>query len=226
MDDVQRYINEIINESRSMLPAEDLARVLLGQYPKLGPLPKKMKILDVGCGNGRNSILCRDIGHDVYAVEVHAEIVKYLRSKIQGIEFQVGGNGSLPYSDSKFDAIISWHALYYLNSHTDSVLQNIREVWRCLRSGGYLIACIPHATNFIYKESRLIRKEERYGIEYREIQDYFNQRNGSVLACFPKVETFLRAIEVVGFKNHQVGQRTGDWFGLSYDWFTVVSTKN
>lgn len=225
MDDTNRYVKEIVQEKRSMFPAEDLVRVMLGSYPKLSPTNQKFRILDLGCGEGRNAVFLREIGHDVYGVEVHKDIVKELRNRHPNIRFELGGNKSIPYPDNFFDVIVSWQALYYLDSRGDSVIDNISEMSRCIRKSGKLIACVPFKSNFIYNNSKLVRLDEEFGIEYREISDYFQQRNGAILACFPEVTIFLNLLNTQGFTNHRMGIRRGDWFGLNYDWFTVVSDK-
>jgi SAM-dependent methyltransferase len=225
MDDNIRYVKGIIQRERQMLPAEDLVRMMLGRYPKLQLLAKKRKILDLGCGEGRNSVFLEEIGHEVFGVEVHQDIVEDLRGRYPRIEFKEGGNNSIPYPNGFFDLLISWQALYYLDNKRDSVLDNIFEMARCVSQGGTLIACVPFQSNFIYRDSKLIRVEEKFDIEYREIIDYFEQRTGSILACFPRIDSFIDALTFCGFTNHRIGVRKGDWFGLNYDWFYVVSDK-
>jgi SAM-dependent methyltransferase len=206
-----------------MFPAEDLVRIIKGSYPNLKPITVIGRALDIGCGDGRNSIFLRDTGFETHATEVDEKIVNHLLSKHSGIEFKLGHNSKLPYSDSFFDLIVSWHALYYLDSEQGKIQENLTEIRRVLKPGGTLIACIPEITNFIYSDSRLERTDEGGLVQYRKIKDYFNQRTGAVLAAFASSNDFINLLNLYGFKNHDLGYSMGNWFGLQYDWFTSVS---
>jgi SAM-dependent methyltransferase len=209
-----------------MWPAEDLIRILLGSYPKLPRLKTSGSALDLGCGDGRNAKFLHSLGFDTYAVEVNEEITNYLSRNNPGIVFKPGGNQSIPFEDSFFDLIVSWHALYYLDNQNDLVEDNISEIRRCLKAGAWLIACIPLPTNFIYRDSVLVRSSSNSKIQYRQIRDFFGQRTGAILGCFSTTDSYLSLMQDSGFSENYVGFRRGDWFGLSYDWFTVVSRKN
>ena len=223
MSNFSRYVPSLTSTKTTMFPAEDLVRIIKGSYPNLKPITATGSALDIGCGDGRNSVLLRDAGFETHATEVDEKIVNHLLSQHSGIEFKVGHNSKLPYSDSFFDLIVSWHALYYLDSEHGKIQDNLAEIRRVLKPGGTLIACIPEITNFIYGNSQLERIDEDGLVQYRKIKDYFNQRTGAVLAAFSSSDHYINLLNVYGFKNHELGYSRGNWFGLQYDWFTSVS---
>ncbi|MCX6780475.1 MAG: class I SAM-dependent methyltransferase, partial [Candidatus Magasanikbacteria bacterium] len=72
--------------------------------PILGDLKDK-KVLDVGAGTGRLSILLSKAGAAVTALDVSDEMLKVLKNKDEKIETIVGDAESLPFEDSSFDIV-------------------------------------------------------------------------------------------------------------------------
>lgn len=106
-----------------MWPAEWLIRIFKGSYPNLN-LPKNYtgkKILDVGCGDGRNLLFLKSLGFKIYGTEISQEIVKRVRENLKmfGIvdaNIVVGTNAYLPFENDFFDYIVSWNVIYYMSS--------------------------------------------------------------------------------------------------------------
>lgn len=104
------------------------------------------KVLDVGCGNGRNLIYFLRNGYEVFAIDPqpHAvETVKELSAVLapdNPLEnFMVCSAEDLPFNDATFDLIISSAVLHFAKDaqHFDSMLQSM---FRVLKPGGYFFA--------------------------------------------------------------------------------------
>ncbi len=104
------------------------------------------KILDVGCGGGRNLIYFLRNGYEVYGVDPNAsavEAVKALSEKLSPANpphaFKVASAEDLPFEDVRFDLVISSAVLHFAKNeaHFDSMLHSM---WRVLKSGGYFFA--------------------------------------------------------------------------------------
>lgn len=225
MPHVSRYAKEIIDSTFDMYPAEGLVRCLKGKYPSLPKIPKRGRVLDAGCGEGRHSRLLQTMNYQVFGFEVEESIIVALKNQIPGVEFRVGTNNKIPFEDEFFDLVISWQSLYYLATDTaGNVEDNLREISRVIKPSGVLISCVPYEDNFIYKNSTII--SESNGVKYRKIFDYFGQRTGVTLASFDSPEVFMSLLSNYGLEQHEIGEMTGNWFGLSYRWFVCVSTKS
>jgi tellurite methyltransferase len=104
------------------------------------------KVLDVGCGGGRNLVYFLKNGFWVYGVDPNAtavDVVKEL-SKVLAPgnpleNFKVASAESLPFGDDYFDLVISSAVLHfaYTEAHFDQML---KSMWRVLKPGGYFFA--------------------------------------------------------------------------------------
>jgi tellurite methyltransferase len=104
------------------------------------------KVLDAGCGGGRNLVYFLRNGYEVYAIDPSAKAVDEVKTLANSIapaipqaNFMVAAAEDIPFNDQYFDLVISSAVLHFANSeaHFDSMLRNM---WRVLKPGGYLFA--------------------------------------------------------------------------------------
>jgi len=104
------------------------------------------KVLDAGCGGGRNLIYFLRNGFDVHAVDPNPEAVetikqlaKTLAPVIPSTNFKVCAAENLPFEDAGFDLVICNAVLHFARSaeHFDAML---RSMWRVLKPGGLFFA--------------------------------------------------------------------------------------
>ncbi len=136
---------------------------------------KNADVLEIGCGNGRDSIFMAEEGCNVVAIDVAPEAVKVAKKKAKGVKnviFEVGDAEELKYKDKSFDAVYSVAALGF------SLLQPaMREIYRVLRSNGiaklFLYTRMKTGEKWTYgwspEDIKKIAKEENFKIkEFRE----------------------------------------------------------
>jgi tellurite methyltransferase len=104
------------------------------------------KILDAGCGGGRNLVYFLQNGFDVYgvdpnpeAVEAVSQLAKKLSPETSSTNFKIASAENLPFENDCFDLVISSAVLHFANSemHFENMLHSM---WRVLKPGGYLFA--------------------------------------------------------------------------------------
>jgi ubiquinone/menaquinone biosynthesis C-methylase UbiE len=104
------------------------------------------KILDAGCGGGRNLVYFLRNGYEVYGIDPNPNAVSAVKQLSQTLNpanaaenFVVAPAENLPFDDNYFDLVISSAVLHFANSpdHFDSI---IHSMWRVLKPGGYLFA--------------------------------------------------------------------------------------
>jgi ubiquinone/menaquinone biosynthesis C-methylase UbiE len=112
-----------------------------------GQFNSQMKILDAGCGSGRNLVYFLREGFEVYAIDQNPEAVEYIRELAKSLDcrqvpaenFRVAKVEDLPFPDKVFHAVISSAVLHFAESerHFNQMLE---EMWRVIKTGGMLFA--------------------------------------------------------------------------------------
>jgi 2-polyprenyl-3-methyl-5-hydroxy-6-metoxy-1,4-benzoquinol methylase len=101
-----------------------------------------MRILDAGCGGGRNLVYLLREGFDVYAVDVDAGAVEGVRAmarllapSLPDSNFRVEAVESLSFDDGFADVVICNTVLHFArdDAHFEAM---VRGAWRMLKPGG------------------------------------------------------------------------------------------
>lgn len=139
---------------------------------------QKLKVLDIGCGNGIASYAFASVGHDVSAIDpdISEDVGLGATEKLASLvsngsitTFQSFAE-SLPFSDSTFDIIYARQALH----HFSDLQKGLTECSRVLKSKGLLLATREHVVNNeqqlnTFLESHLLHKlhggEHAYSLE-------------------------------------------------------------
>lgn len=104
------------------------------------------KVLDVGCGGGRNLVYFLQNGFEVYGVDPNPEAVEAVKNLSAALapanplqNFSVHLAEDMPFADGMFDLVICSAVLHFAQNHEhfDSML---RSIWRVMHPGGYLFA--------------------------------------------------------------------------------------
>jgi len=116
---------------------------LLDQILK-GRFEKNHKILDAGCGEGRNLIYFVRNEYQVFGIDKDGDTIQMLKYLVKSINntypqdrFITGDVEAMPYNNSEFDVIISSAVLHFAENK-GHFLSMIKELVRVLRSGGLL----------------------------------------------------------------------------------------
>jgi len=114
--------------------------------PLLGNLSGK-KVLDVGAGTGRLSLMLAAAGANVLAFDISGEMLKVLKQKNSKIETMVGDAEDLMMVDNTFDIVVA----AFLVVHLKDLTHFFDEVYRVLKPGGKFLV-----TNINQKEPPLV----------------------------------------------------------------------
>jgi ubiquinone/menaquinone biosynthesis C-methylase UbiE len=104
-------------------------------------IPENSRVLDIGCGNGRNMILPRRLGHEVVGVDLSINLLRIAHEKLNLRELGksghlVGGDASLlPLRDGTFDAALYLATLHHIPTE-EGRLKSLEELERVLKPGG------------------------------------------------------------------------------------------
>lgn len=109
-----------------------------------GRITKDMRILDAGCGSGRNLPYFLRNGYNIYAVDRSAEAIQAVQKL--GLELapdwsadqaRVETVEQMSFETDSFDFVISSAVLHFAQ-HEEHFQQMLHELWRVLKPGGVL----------------------------------------------------------------------------------------
>ena len=128
-----------INELNRLLGNVDI--YLLDKILK-GRFTKEMKILDAGCGEGRNAVYFIQKGYQIFGIDPNELAVQYCRYLSKSLNpdfdahrFQIGRLEEIPFHAGAFDAVICSAVLHFAD-HVDNFWQMIQEIHRVLKPEG------------------------------------------------------------------------------------------
>ena len=98
------------------------------------------RVLDLGCGSGRAFGLFIGMAVDYEGLDISEGLIKQAKKACPDIlaSFRVGSMLTLPYEDNSFDSILAIASLHHIPSDRFR-LQALREAYRVLKPGGYLL---------------------------------------------------------------------------------------
>jgi len=149
------------------------------------------KVLDAGCGGGRNLVYFLKNGYEVYGIDPNPnaiDAVKEISGRLSpgnlSTNFKVAVAENIPFEDDYFDLVISSAVLHFAadEEHFDSMLHSM---WRVLKPGGYFFARL--ASDIGIKElvnnlgnGRYLLPDgsERFLVNEQLLLDYTQKLNG------------------------------------------------
>lgn len=110
-------------------------------------LNKSDKIIELGCGRAYTSLYLLDNGFkDVTACDFSTEVINILNTEHKELNTNVFDiSEKLPFKDNEINVIIADLCLHYFDSGKTKEILN--EIYRVLKSGGYLIGRVSSAND-------------------------------------------------------------------------------
>jgi ubiquinone/menaquinone biosynthesis C-methylase UbiE len=114
-------------------------------------LSKSAKILDAGCGDGRNLVYLAGLGYKIFGIDISKEAIKITHNKLKALSLKtylrVGDLYNLPYKNNFFDAI------YYdfTNVHIEKPESVLADFRRVLKPGALLLFETTSKRDSLYK---------------------------------------------------------------------------
>ena len=111
-----------------------------------GRIVDGMRVLDAGCGGGRNLVYLLRNGFDVWGVDESEaaidrvrELARRLSPHLAPDRFRIGQVEALPHAAASMDVVISSAVLHFARDD-DHWLAMVGEMWRVLAPGGVFFA--------------------------------------------------------------------------------------
>jgi SAM-dependent methyltransferase len=154
------------DQTPNPLVALDAIHTISRLAPKAGE-----RILDAGCGTGRNIQALLDRGAEVEGVDFSSGMLKMARTKYPELRFTQAALDELPHELTNYDAILCALVGEHLDN-TESVFTNL---YSALRPTGRIVFSVYHpwlAAAGVEANFTLGEIEYRLGAETHTIEDY------------------------------------------------------
>jgi SAM-dependent methyltransferase len=125
-----------------------------------GNIARGMRVLDAGCGYGRNLVHLLREGCEIFAVDADPAGIEHVRqlsaslgTRLPAENFQVGLIEHMPFPDGFADVVICNSVLHFArdDGQFNAMLE---ELWRVLRPGGMLFCRLGSRIGMDFEEVR------------------------------------------------------------------------
>lgn len=159
-----------------------------------GRIDTSKRILDAGCGGGRNLIYLLQQGYDIHAVDQNPsavgqaiQLAARYAPELPESNFQQSTIEDLNYPDQTFDVVIS-NAVLHFSRDRQQFESMLFSMWRVLKEGGFLFARLSSmigieagVTALGNGHYRNPDGSEGYLVDQQMLLDYTVQLNGRLL---------------------------------------------
>ena len=162
----------------------------LVKYITLKFLKPKARVLEGGCGRGRNVYLLNTLGYDAYGVDFAGETVAQIKKILPKLKILRQDVRSLKFSDKFFDG---YWSLGVIEHFRDGYSDILKEAARVIKDRGYLFVSFPYM-------SPIRKLKARLGY-YEIFKDSFNSEEQKNFYQFIlPLQDVIKAAEQVGFR--------------------------
>ena len=141
----------------------------------ISTLQKGSTTLDLGCGNGRNSIYLAKEGMKVIGIDFSRGLLKIAKNKMEwkeisgSVNLLQGDITSIPLKNESVNAVLYIATLHHLPTPQDR-LQSLLEIKRCLKSkGAALISAWAQEQEKFREDLKRSKDNQDDGFEYGDI---------------------------------------------------------
>jgi SAM-dependent methyltransferase len=125
-----------------------------------GNIAGGLRVLDAGCGYGRNLVYLLRAGAEVWALDANAEgvahvraLARELRPELPESNFRVGLIEAMPFANGFADVVMCSSVLHFARDE-QHFLAMVAELWRVLRPGGMLFCRLGSRIGMEFEQVR------------------------------------------------------------------------
>ena len=158
-----------------------------------GRFDRRRRVLDAGCGGGRNLVYflrhgftCFGVDRDPAAIEQVRALAAQLAPQLPADNFRTGELDQLPWADATMDAIVCSAVLHFARD-LDHFDRMVAELWRVLAPAGLLFARLAsnvgleHAVGAAGSRVRLPDGSDRFIVDEAMLLERTTRLGGTLL---------------------------------------------
>jgi ubiquinone/menaquinone biosynthesis C-methylase UbiE len=194
VDEVTRATYDTVSESYAKLLEDELANKPIDRafLMAFAELVGDGRVLDAGCGAGRVTAFLRDIGVDVYGIDLSPRMIEVARRSHPDLSFTVGDITQFAADDASLGGVLAWYSTIHTPSAELPVV--LREFRRVLRADGRLLLAFQTGEGSVHRTSA-------YGHDNVDLTTYYRS-----------VDEFRMLLGDAGFAIHTYAEREPEGF--------------
>jgi len=170
-------------------------------------LSKEMRVLDLGCGNGRYYPVFKTKKIDYSGIDNSERLISIAKEKYPEAKFQLGDAFNIPFSDNFFDMVYSIAVLHHIPSR-ELRIQALKEIGRVLKNNGLLILTVWkfHELKEFYFliKYTILKLTMKSKLDWDDVFEPWGRKAQRYYHWFSQKELEKLAIEA-GFKVKKIG---------------------
>ena len=123
--------------ARNALDAFPMDRAVLAAFAEHVRGAGSGPVADLGCGPGQGTAHLRELGLDVFGVDLSPVMIDLAREAYPDLRFEVGSMDALDLADGTLSGVLSWYSV--IHAPPQDVASYIAEFRRVLAPGGHLL---------------------------------------------------------------------------------------
>jgi SAM-dependent methyltransferase len=139
-------------------------------------LPQPAKILDLGCGSGRDSKIFSEMGHEVIGIDFSSNLLEFAKEHAPAAHFVCMDIEHLSFPSQSFDGI--WAVCSLVHIPKSNFLHVLKTLHTLLKTGGCCYIALKRGSG------EGLEKDLRYG-DFDKFWAYFEKE---------EIENFLKAV--------------------------------
>lgn len=128
-------------------------------FPNKRAIGNKVKILNIGCGIGKELEVIKQFG-DVYLVDIEPQVIASIPDDLCIEKKVYDVSDGIPYPDNYFDIVVAFD----LFEHLKNDIFVIGEIHRILKPHGFLVFTVPAFQYLFSGHDKMLQHYRRYNI--------------------------------------------------------------
>ncbi|MBU0458809.1 class I SAM-dependent methyltransferase [Patescibacteria group bacterium] len=128
----------------------------LKSYEYIKDIPN-CRLLDIGCGDGRDSIFFAEKGIDVTAIDFAEEAIEQINADHSSINARVMDITEMKFPDDSFDVVYAHLTLHYFDDETTEKI--IKNIYRMLKKDGYFFIKCKSVKDSLYGKGEKVGED-------------------------------------------------------------------
>lgn len=129
-------------------------------------VPPKAKILDVGCGSGRDAKILSERGLQVVGIDFSDNMIKIAKEQAPLAEFHQMDMEALTFPKQSFDGV--WAACSLLHLTKQAMPQVLSDIHALLKPEGVFYLTLKKGTGEVFEEDRRYGAHKKFWAYYEE----------------------------------------------------------